>query len=378
MRGFLFFLISLASLIAILLTQFGCSSERDTVIPESSRWLEFLDVMPANENTLLATYINDFAYLRRKMEQYPQLEYIYALSFGHPLIGAPRYDKEEWERTFTFTLEDVEQSIFAGAVPITAKNFKYYEAVRSQFNEEKLENAAKTGPLNDVLDVVSYKGHEFYSWGEDDELFLTRRSNVRPVGKGHRLVLLDDSLYWVDWTDGIKDVIDCYENDVNSLADKEEYRLLAGALEELDTVNAFFSSESQSVSNVKEWRNQTPHSFNDEQNQRFLVATGGSVLLKPYEALATGAGFDEEGFYLAIVLLHSNNDLARGNATLLESRINQSQSVWRGVEWTDLVESTEIQSKGRLTTAKLYGPIVEYWDSFDKWNGNYEPLLVSE
>jgi hypothetical protein len=78
------------------------------------------------------------------------------------------------------------------------------------------------------------------------------------------------------------------------------------------------------------------------------------------------------------VLLNSSDDLACDNATLLESRINQFQSVWRGVQWADLVESVEIQGEGKLTLAKLYGPIVEYWDSFDKWNGNYEPLLVSE
>jgi len=379
MNRFLFMLVGLMLLVAIPMTQFGCNREQDTVVPESSHWLELLDVIPANENTLMATYINDFAYLQDKMEQYPQLEYIYALSFGHPLIGARRYDEDEWEQTLTFTREDVEQSIYAGAVPITSiTSFNYYEAVQSQFDEEELENAVRTGPLNDVLDVISYKGHEFYSWGEDGELFLSQRSILRPTGKGYRLVLLDDCLYWISWTEGIKEVIDCYENNIDSLADKDEYQSLAGALEELDTVNAFFSSESQSVSSVKEWHNQSPHSFDDEQNQRFLEATDGSVLLKPYKALATGAGFDEQGFYLAIVLLHSNDDLARDNVTLLESRINQFQSVWRGVQWTNLVESVEIQGKGKLTLAKLYGPIVEYWDSFDKWNGNYEPLLVSE
>lgn len=348
-------------------------------VKEDNRWLDLLGIMPINEDTLKAVYINDFNEILERSEEYSSLKFKYAISFSHPLIGAQYYDEQEWKQTLTFTLQDIEQSIYAGAPSIAGMpQFRIYEAVHCQFDSGKLDNALKSGDLGDILEIIPYQGQQFYSWGGDDEISLSRRSALRPLGIGYRLALLDDYLCWGSWTDGIKEMIDCYSNNVNSLADKEEYQQLAGALVDIGTVTAFFSLESQSLSSVKEWREQTPHGFNDDQNQRFVAATDGSVLLKPYRAYASGAGFDEKGFYSVIVILNPDNATARSNKSLLEQRINQNMSVWRGFNWSDLIEDMEITNEDKLTTAKLYGPIVEYWSSFDKWNGNYEPLLVSE
>jgi hypothetical protein len=297
-----------------------------------------------------------------------------ALHSSNPLTGGRRYDEEEWKQTLGFTLEDVDQSICAGIPPTS-----YYEAVRGPFSREDVENAVKTGPLNDMLEILSYQGHEFYSWGEDNAINLSLRSNVRPVGRGHRLAHIDDFIFWTSWTDGIRGMIDSREGNIESLADVEDYRLLAEALEELDVCYAFFSSESQSHSSITEWREQTPQGFSSEQHQRFLESLEDPVHLEPYQAFATGAGLDQRGFYMAIVLVNPSEAVARSNATLLEQRVNRSRSVWRGFRWSDLVESIEIRSKGELTLAKLYGAMVEYWDSFDMHSEEpYEPLLLHD
>ncbi len=362
-------------LVTTLLLQPSCSKETEITPSASNRWLELLRVLPANENTLKAAYLQDNAYMLEKM---PQGEY--PIGYNLPLFGSSpgAYSDEEWKETLGFVADDVDQMIYAGTPPIN-----FYEALRGRFSRDDIDNAVRTGPLNDILEVVPYGGHEFYSWGGDYEINLSMRSNVRPLGRGHRLALVDDFIFWILWTDGMKEMIDSYENNIESLADKQDYQLLAGGLEELDTVTAFFSSEPQSKSHFKETHQEQIEQLSTEIKERLLEELESDVKLKPYLALATGAGADDKGYYLAVVLANTDEKAARENATLLEQRINQARIVWgstAGEKWADHIESMEIEGKGRLTLAKLYGAIVEYWDSFEMYNTweLYEPLLIHE
>jgi len=205
------------------------------------------------------------------------------------------------------------------------------------------------------------------------------------MGRGFRLALVYGFIFWVRWTDGMKEMIDSYEDNIESLADNEDYKLLAEALEELDTVTACFSAESQSLSYISEIYQQIIEDPSNEIQQLFVGEIKREVRLKPYQAFATGAGIDDEGYYLAIVLLNPNEEVAQENATLLEQRINQSKvaMAWHsqsGDKWSDLIESMEIESRGRLTLARLYGAVVECWVNFNVMGmmGPYEPLLIHE
>ncbi len=362
----------------------GCGTEPEIVPSKSNRWLELLGILPENEVTLKAAFLQDSAYLDEKKRQYPQITAEYAIIRNHPLLfgTSPRaYSDEEWKETLGFVQADADQRIYAGELP----QF-YYEAVRGRFSRGDVDNAARTGPGNDMLEVVSYQGHEFYSWGGDNDINFSMRSNVRPLGRGHKLALVDDFIFWVRWTDGMKEMIDSYEDNSVSLADNEDYKLLAEALEELDTVTAFFSAESQSLGHISEVYQQIIEEPDDNEGpQIFVEEINMEVRLKPYQALATGAGINEKGYYLAIVLLNPSEEVARENATLLEQRINQSKiaMAWHsqsGDKWSDLIESMEIESKGRLTIAELYGGVVECWVNFSVMPllGSYEPLLLHE
>lgn len=372
---------TLALLVTItLMAQLGCSKETETPTSESNRWLELLSVLPANENTLKAAYLQDFAYLAEKVDKQTTLEYVISRQHhlsgytGWVVVGKELPADEEWKQTLGFVTADVDQTIYAGALPV-----HYYEAVRGRFNRDDVDNAARTGPGNDILEIVAYQGHEFYSWGEDHGINFALRSTVRPLGKGFRLALVDDFIFWVGWTDGIKEMIDSYEDNIDSLADIENYKLLAQGLEELDGCCAFFSAESQSQSYVEDMYQAMLEDPSSEIRQLFLEEVERQVRLKPYQALATGAGIDEKGYYLAIVLLNSSEEVAQENAALLEQRINQAKIAWRGDKWSDLIESMEIESKGQLTLARLYGEVCVYWDSFEMLGeGPYEPLLMHE
>ena len=375
---------TLALLIAIaLVSQPGCGKEQEPPAPESNRWLQLLSVLPANENTLKAAFLQDNAYLDGRKQQYPQITAEYVIIRNHPLLfgTSPRaYSDEEWKATLGFVQADVDQRIYAGDLPLD-----YYEAVRGRFSRDDVDNAARTGPMNEMLEVIPYQGHEFYSWGGDYDINIQYRSGVRPMGRGHRLALVDDFIFWIKWTDGMKEMIDSYENNIDSLADNEDYKLLAGALEELDTVTAFLSTESQSLSYIEEICKDMLEAPSGEGQQLFADEIEREVRLKPYQVLATGAGIDDEGYYLAIVLLNPNEEVARENANLLEQRIKQSKiaGAWHsqsGDTWADLIESMEIESKGRLTIARLYGGVAECWVNFNVIGmlGSYEPLLIHE
>jgi len=375
---------TLALLLATtLIWQSGCGKEIEVPTSESNRWLELLSALPENEITLKAAFLQDNAYLEEKRQQYPQISAEYAIIRNHPLLSGSTpgaYSDEEWKETLGFVSADIDQRIYAGELPLD-----YYEAVRGRFSRDDVDNAARTGPGNDMLEVVSYQGHEFYSWGGDNDINMSMRSNVRQLGRGFRLALVDDFIFWVRWTDGMKEMIDSHTDNIESLADNENYKLLAGGLEELDTATAFFSAESQSQSHIKEVYKDMLEEPSNERQQLFTEEVERQVRLKPYQALATGAGIDEKGYYLAIALLNPSEELARENATLLEQRINQSKiaMAWysqSGDKWSDLIEGMEIESKGRLTLARLYGAVVECWVNFNVMGimGPYEPLLIHE
>jgi hypothetical protein len=361
------------------------SSTKTTLVSQTNRWLEMLQVLPVNEpggreNTFTAAFLQDHAYMAEKKELYPQISTDYEDYMFHNMptlfsIGLRDYSDEEWKQTLGFIQNDVEQSVSAyRSMPVD-----YYEAVRGNLSPEKIDNAVKSGPMNEILEVVPYAGHEFYSWGTDRDMNLSKKSGVRPLGRGMRLGVIDDFIFWTSITDSMKEMIDSYEDNIQSLADLETYRLLAGGLTEFDTFTAFFCSESQSQSRFRDIYKDIIEKPGEGEGMRirqmYAEQLQREVYLKPYQAFATGAGLDEKGYYLAIVLLNTDKQTARDNVAALEKQIGSSKTTG-GKAWLEMIDSMEIQSEGKLTLAKLYGQASVWWDSFDMPLGIYEPLLM--
>ena len=116
------------------------------------------------------------------------------------------------------------------------------------------------------------------------------------------------------WTEGIEDMIDSYSDKIDSLADIEEYQLMAEELAVLDVFHAYFSMNTNSYSDMTDWLEQAEDIFpiRPEQQQRIEESINDTALLKPYQAFATGAGLDEYGYFLAIVLLVLTAGLGSG------------------------------------------------------------------
>ena len=97
--------------------------------------------------------------------------------------------------------------------------------------------------------------------------------------------------------------------------------------------------------------------------------------LRPYEAYATGAGKNENGGYMALVLVHADDASAEENAGLLRRRIEEGSSAY-GVPWSDSidVDTLEIKAEGRLLLAKLKG-FARYWSD---WWAQRDILILYE
>lgn len=388
----LFTIVMLMSLlVTTILPQTGCkegTEQSESIESGSNRWLELLQILPENEATLKSVCIQtkEYADILRKQVQSAQdapagaLDYVELVVHNNlPLFGTTSYTDQEWKETVGFTVTDVNDSVVAGAGPP-----RFYQAVRGNFTAEDINNAARTGPLNEYLETITYEGYEFYSWGEDFDIQLDWRSGVRPLGRGHRLAYVDGFAIWILWTDGLKEMIDTYEGNIPSLADNEEYRQLAGVLEDMDTVTAFFSSDPVSVSEFKEMFRDNFEELRQKGLEQQITDFENEPLLKPFISFATGAGEDEQGAYMVIVLLNPDERTARNNAGLLERRINESLMlpyIKGDRKWTDndRIESIEISSDGRLTVARLYGLVYINWDDFGIGiGGPYLPLLLYE
>ena len=86
-------------------------------------------------------------------------------------------------------------------------------------------------------------------------------------------------------------------------------------------------------------------------------AAEGGPWLCPYEAFATGAGKDENGRYMALVLIHAADASAEENVGLLRRIIEEEGSVLYDALWSDYIDvgRSEIHAEGRVLRAKLRG-----------------------
>jgi len=274
------------------------------------------------------------------------------------------YNDADWSRDLGFTKDDVSRVIVAG--DIFTPPFIYYQAAEGKFDKETIDNAVKTGSLGKEMEVISYHSQKYYYAGADNAIDLTIKNNVRPLCQSYRMAVLDDLILWSSSTDRMETMIDASKNRDDSLADNKNYQALSKNLDDLNAFYAFFSSESYSLSHIKElyqiYKAENPSSDTTLYEKR-LEALSNAVLLKPFEALASGVGLDENGYYLVIALANKDAETAEQNASLLEQRLNQANDLPFGQStWSTFMNGKrEISYHGKITTAKLYGEAWKLW-----------------
>ena len=151
-----------------------------------------------------------------------------------------------------------------------------------------------------------------------------------------------------------------------SLADVEEFRLLAKGMTDLDAYSVLFSDLTLDLEETLMLIGASLEISSQEllEEIRLQLEHQQQPLLRSYQVLAAGQGKDDNGLYMALVLVHTDSESAEDNIDLLRQRILETSSLVDGKPWETRVDSMEIWAHGRVLLARLYGDIAGAWVEF--------------
>ena len=221
----------------------------------------------------------------------------------------------EHRRHLAFDIREVDQTVEVGQPP------SVFEVVGGRFNPNATDRALKDCSECSVPDLQEHGDVNFYSWGEDPQLDISKQFSppaFDQMGRGGRIAVLDDYVFRTVETPGMNALIDASRGNLPSLADAEEFRLLAQGMTTLEAYSILLSDMIQDVGKDSDaW-----FSGNETQEDRLRLAElrKDFPILRTYQAFGTGLGRDEIGPYMAVVLVHADERTATKNADLLRAR----------------------------------------------------------
>ena len=284
-----------------------------------------------------------------------------ALSFGQRAFFSPfnqRLGKRIAQNLhhLAFDIRSMDQTIVAG--PANAQ----LDVTLGRFDPKATDEGLRSCSECPIPDREEYRDVSYYSWGGDNEVnrdLIFSPPAFDSLGRGGRIAVMDSYVLKTWATDEMKSLIDAHGDDTPTLADSEEFRLLAAGMSQLGAYTMLLSDSTfgleASMENYLTWPNATK-----EQAAKWKVAWAGPGTLRPYLAFAMGTGKDEDGPYMTLALVHADSGSAEENVDLLRRRIEEGNSSASEFLWSDRIDvaSLEIRSEGRLLLAKLRGPIV--------------------
>ena len=232
------------------------------------------------------------------------------------------------------------------------------------------EPAATDAALENCVDLVpdcaspvrkSHNGVSFYSWGENLGLNLQKRFSPPAFDqyvRGGRITIQDTHVFYTVETPGMNGLIEASLQQRPSLLDVPAFRLLAGAMSQLETHASFLSDQSMFV---EETITVLAENASQEMVERIRAQFPPGSGLRPYQAFATGQGTDEDGPYMALALVHANAETAEENVIRLPQRINETSSFMTQMLWAEMIDKIDVRADGRVLLAKLYGHIASSW-----------------
>lgn len=263
-----------------------------------------------------------------------------------------------------FDVRNLDRSISTGVPP------GGMDIEQGRFDPQAAERALEACSECSPFTREEYKGVTYYAWGEDG---LRQEPDLKwappafdRLGRGGRIAVFEEFLVRANTTREMHSMIDAMSNESRTLADAEEFRLLAAAMSELGAYVMMLSDdvEAHTVDGLAK------QSLGDGASQSDLDAfkqqvseAVGDELLRSYVAYATGAGLDEGGAYMALALVHADPAIAEENVERLRISIEAGMSLYYGQPWTDSIDvgASEFSSKGRVLLAKLRGDFFRSW-----------------
>ena len=346
---------------------------------------ELLGLIPDTPETRSQLWINDYAKAselsdisRGEPNSPPNAVRLYALGMavGPFISGYTDYSTpsvENFRQYLGFDVRNIEQSVLVGVPP------GQLEVVRGRFDPDTVDKTLRACSECVPHVLGEHRGVSFYSWGEDRKGDLQKRFSPPAfdwLGRGGRIAVQEKYIFRTVETTGMEALIDASLARRPSMADVEEFRLLARGMSELGAYTMFLTDMTQGW---EAYGGRLVGMYLDDyatqaQSEGVMQEIKEKILLlRPYQAFATGAGKDAEGPYIALVLAHANPKSAAENVDRLRRQIEgtvitQDRKPWR--PWPEVAE--EIRAEGRVLLAKLRG---QNWVG---WVFAGEPRLLHE
>lgn len=207
-------------------------------------------------------------------------------------------------------------------------------------------------------DIDNYNDVSFYAWGEDGQGSLRERRGPPAfdhLGRGGRIAVSSDYVFRTVETPGMKALIDSRNGEGQTLADVEDFRLLVQTMSSPGAYTAFFSNQTYKISIEEASGDRPPLAWSPEVHEKLKEEIGKSTLLLPYLAFATGAGVDDAGPYMALALVHSDEETAEENGRRLRKRISESSDYPELQVWKDSLEESTFRVEGRVLSVIMRG-----------------------
>ena len=206
-------------------------------------------------------------------------------------------------------------------------------------------------------DENRHRGYAYYSWGEDFKGDLDLR--IAPpaydyVGRGGRIAVQEGRVLRAVYTEGIHSLIDAAAGAADSLWDSEDMRLVAQAMADLGAYAVSYTEADMSLATL------TP--LNEKPRVEFIPPIEYSVsrltdppALLPFRAIGSGYGLTslDKPPHVFLVVVHDSDDAARANAVRLAARLQEGESLGRGIPFTELIQRIEMEIRGDLLLVRL-------------------------
>jgi hypothetical protein len=314
-----------------------------------------LDTAPDTPDNRKYVVMNDYAAMRKLINEEAPKDAATVAAYRKKLLtlgnvampshisGLGQYfDPNLWSAQVGFHAGQVDSDLQTGQPPNNV------ETIRGRFDATTIDVAVTrdTAPLRDALNKTSREGATEYIWGEDNKTDPENRSVLRPLGRGERLAVKGDMLFWTHSTAPLNDMVDAAAGKKPSLADAGDVQALIAGVSKQPVFTVVLTAESPTPETLNVV-NRDPAVVREARDASFKEA------LKPYEMLAIAYGQDADGPFSVAVLLHSSDALAKENVTKLQSKLDNGKSAQTNQAWKDMITSRDITQDGKLVIAKL-------------------------
>jgi hypothetical protein len=201
-----------------------------------------------------------------------------------------------------------------------------------------------------------HSGTEYYAWGEDFRQHLRIRHEAPAfddLGRGGRLTASSRYVLRTLWNEGMERMLDAAAGKSPSLADNEDFALIARALDAKQAVSAYVTDCNLSRARVNAWLDGLSAAGRSVASSRWEPPST-EVLLAPYRVYAIASAYDD-GPVTILLLVHETSELAEANIERLRQRLERVR-VERGTgTLRDVYSEVEIEAQDRMLIARLSG-----------------------